>query len=40
VRIPASVTRGMAGGPQGAEIIAFGAPNNENKDVEMVPEFM
>jgi mannose-6-phosphate isomerase-like protein (cupin superfamily) len=40
VRIPASVTRGMAGGPEGAEIIAFGAPNNENKDIEMVPEFM
>ena len=40
VRIPASVTRGMAGGPEGAEIIAFGAPNNENKDLEMVAEFM
>jgi uncharacterized cupin superfamily protein len=39
VRIPYSVTRGMAAGPDGAEIIAFGAPNNENSDVEMVPGF-
>ena len=39
VRIPDSVTRGMAAGPDGAEIIAFGAPNNENSDVEMVPGF-
>ena len=39
VRIPDSVTRGMAAGPQGAELIAFGAPNNENSDLEMVPGF-
>jgi mannose-6-phosphate isomerase-like protein (cupin superfamily) len=39
VRIPDSVTRGMAAGPEGAEIIAFGAPNNENSDIEMVPGF-
>ena len=39
VRIPASVTRGMAAGPEGAELIAFGAPNNENSDLEMVPGF-
>jgi hypothetical protein len=24
------------GGPGGAEIVAFGAPNTENKDLEMV----
>ena len=39
VRIPAGVTRGMAAGPDGAELIAFGAPNNENGDLEMVPGF-
>jgi uncharacterized cupin superfamily protein len=39
VRIPESVTRGMAAGREGAEIVAFGAPSNENSDVEMVPGF-
>ena len=39
LRIPPEVTRGMAAGPEGAEIVAFGAPNNENSDVEMVPGF-
>jgi hypothetical protein len=40
VRIPPGVMRGMAGGPDGAELIAFGAPNNENSDLEMVPGFL
>jgi hypothetical protein len=39
VRIPVSVTRGIAAGPDGAEIILFGAPNTENKDIDMVPGF-
>jgi mannose-6-phosphate isomerase-like protein (cupin superfamily) len=39
VRIPPDVMRGMAAGPEGAELIAFGAPNNENGDLEMVPGF-
>jgi mannose-6-phosphate isomerase-like protein (cupin superfamily) len=39
VRIPPGVMRGMAAGPEGAEIVAFGAPNNENGDLEMVPGF-
>lgn len=39
VRIAPGVMRGMAGGPKGAELIAFGAPNNENSDLEMVPGF-
>ena len=39
VRIPVSVTRGMAAGPEGAEIVAFGAPYTDNKDIEMVPGF-
>jgi mannose-6-phosphate isomerase-like protein (cupin superfamily) len=36
VRIPRGVMRALEGGPQGAEILAFGAPSNENRDVEMV----
>jgi hypothetical protein len=39
VRIPEGVMRGMAGGPEGAGLIAFGAPNTDNKDIEMNPEF-
>ena len=39
VRIPDGVMRGVAAGPEGAELIAFGAPNNDNKDVEMVQGF-
>jgi mannose-6-phosphate isomerase-like protein (cupin superfamily) len=37
VRIPPGVWRGMEGGPDGAEILAFGAPNTENQDAEMEP---
>jgi quercetin dioxygenase-like cupin family protein len=40
VRIPVSVTRGMAAGPEGAEVVIFGAPNTDNKDLEMVPDFL
>jgi mannose-6-phosphate isomerase-like protein (cupin superfamily) len=36
IRIPRGVMRAFEGGPQGAEILAFGAPSNENRDVEMV----
>jgi len=36
VRIPRGVMRAFEGGPEGAEILAFGAPSNENRDVEMV----
>jgi quercetin dioxygenase-like cupin family protein len=39
LRIPAGVMRGMAGGPDGGELIAFGAPNNENSDIDMQPGF-
>jgi mannose-6-phosphate isomerase-like protein (cupin superfamily) len=35
VRIPPGVWRGFEGGPNGTELIAFGAPNTDNKDVEM-----
>ena len=37
VRIPRSTMRNLQGGPDGAEVVAFGAPNTENKDAEMVP---
>jgi mannose-6-phosphate isomerase-like protein (cupin superfamily) len=39
VRVPPEVTRGMEGGPEGAEIVAFGAPSNENADAQMVRDF-
>jgi uncharacterized cupin superfamily protein len=39
VRIPPSTMRGFEAGPEGAEILAFGAPNTDNKDLEMDQEF-
>jgi mannose-6-phosphate isomerase-like protein (cupin superfamily) len=39
VRLPPTVAHGMEAGPEGAEIIAFGAPNTDNKDIEMLEEF-
>jgi mannose-6-phosphate isomerase-like protein (cupin superfamily) len=39
VRVAPEVTRGMQGGPDGAEILAFGAPSQENADVRMVQDF-
>jgi mannose-6-phosphate isomerase-like protein (cupin superfamily) len=39
VRVPPDMTRGMEGGPEGAEILAFGAPSNENADAQMVRDF-
>ena len=39
VRVPPGVPRGFEGGPDGAELLAFGAPNTENKDAEMDPQF-
>jgi uncharacterized cupin superfamily protein len=35
VRIAPGVARGFEAGANGAEIIAFGAPDTDNKDVEM-----
>jgi hypothetical protein len=31
--------RNMEGGPDGAEVLAFGAPNTDNSDVEMQPDW-
>jgi mannose-6-phosphate isomerase-like protein (cupin superfamily) len=39
VRIPAGIMHSMGAGPEGAELIAFGAPNTENKDADMHPGF-
>ena len=37
LRIPPGVWRSVEGGPEGAELLAVGAPNTQNKDVEMEP---
>ena len=36
VRIPAGTMRGLEAGSDGLEIVAYGAPSNDNADVEMV----
>ena len=35
VRIPTGTTRGFEADDEGAEILAFGAPDTDNKDIEM-----
>jgi mannose-6-phosphate isomerase-like protein (cupin superfamily) len=35
VRVAPNAWRGMEAGPDGVEVIAFGAPNTDNKDAEM-----
>jgi mannose-6-phosphate isomerase-like protein (cupin superfamily) len=37
IRIAPETTHGVEAGPGGAEILAFGAPNTDNKDAEMQP---
>jgi mannose-6-phosphate isomerase-like protein (cupin superfamily) len=39
LRVPGEVTRAFEAGPDGAEIVAFGAPNTENQDAEMVQDW-
>jgi mannose-6-phosphate isomerase-like protein (cupin superfamily) len=39
VRIAPGTWRCLEGGPEGAEVIAFGAPNTQNKDIEMQQEW-
>jgi quercetin dioxygenase-like cupin family protein len=39
VRVAPELPRGIEGGPDGAEILAFGAPSNENADAQMVGDF-
>jgi mannose-6-phosphate isomerase-like protein (cupin superfamily) len=35
LRMSPNVWRGLEGGPEGAELLLFGAPNTENADLEM-----
>ena len=35
LRVPPGTWRSFEAGPEGAELLAFGAPNTENKDAEM-----
>ena len=37
IRVPPCEWRGMEAGPDGAEVLAFGAPFTENKDAELKP---
>jgi mannose-6-phosphate isomerase-like protein (cupin superfamily) len=37
LRVSPETIRQLEAGPDGAEIIAFGAPSNANRDAEMVP---
>lgn len=39
IRLPGSTPRGLEAGPEGAEIVAFGSPNTDNKDAEMLMDF-
>jgi mannose-6-phosphate isomerase-like protein (cupin superfamily) len=39
IRMTPGVWRSLAGGPEGAEVIAFGAPDTNNGDVEMQQDF-
>jgi mannose-6-phosphate isomerase-like protein (cupin superfamily) len=39
LRVPAKTMRAFEAGEQGAEIVAFGAPNTDNKDAEMVQDW-
>ena len=39
LRIGPGVPRGMEAGPDGGHVLAFGAPNTENKDAEVLPDF-
>jgi mannose-6-phosphate isomerase-like protein (cupin superfamily) len=39
VRVAPQVARSFRAGPDGARLLAFGAPNTNNKDAEMVADF-
>lgn len=39
IRVPGHVARSIEAGPDGAEVLAFGAPNTNNRDAEMVQGF-
>lgn len=37
LRVAPGTVRSLEAGPEGLELVAFGAPNTENKDAEMMP---
>ena len=37
VRVAPTAARCLEGGPDGAEVLAFGAPSHDNRDAEMLP---
>jgi uncharacterized cupin superfamily protein len=39
LRVPPETARCLEAGPEGAEILAFGAPSNENRDVVPLPDW-
>jgi mannose-6-phosphate isomerase-like protein (cupin superfamily) len=39
IRVPPGAMRGFEAGPDGAELLAFGAPNTDNEDVEMAEDW-
>ena len=39
LRVPGPLARGIEGGPEGAELLVYGAPNTHNKDAEMLPDW-
>ena len=39
LRVGPGVWRGMQAGPAGGTVVAFGAPNTENKDADIAPDF-
>lgn len=39
LRVSPETTRCFEAGPEGAEMIAFGAPRTDNADIEVVPEW-
>ena len=39
IRVAGPTTRGIEAGPDGVELLAFGAPNTDNKDAELEPDF-
>jgi mannose-6-phosphate isomerase-like protein (cupin superfamily) len=39
IRVTPDTTRAIQGGPDGAEVLAFGAPTQDNRDAQMVPDW-
>jgi mannose-6-phosphate isomerase-like protein (cupin superfamily) len=37
LRVPPTTTRAIEAGPEGSEIVAFGAPSDDNRDAQMLP---